>query len=118
MCVCGAADRTCSSLPRHEQILEYTGTWELLNSCLIRGAHASLNTEICLCRGYLQTCLLTSFFFSCKSYMPFPMAILNPYGKWVSEERGEEGVRLAEHPLPIYLFCCFGFVWLFFKSLS
>lgn len=39
------------------------------------------------------------------------MAVLNPYGKWVSEDMGEEGVRLAEHPLPIYLF-------FFFKLLS
>lgn len=39
--------------------------------------------------------------------MLFPMAVLNPYGKRVSKERGEEGVRLAEHPLPIYLFFFF-----------
>lgn len=63
--VCRAADRTCSSLPWREQIVEFRGTWEPLDSCLIGGAYASLNIEICLCRGYLPICLLTSlgFFF-------------------------------------------------------
>lgn len=42
--------------------------------------------------------------------MPFPMAVLNPYGKRVSKERGEEGVRLAEHPLRIYLLFVFFFL--------
>lgn len=42
VCVCvrvrRAADRSCSSLPQCEQIVEFRETWELLNSCLIRGA--------------------------------------------------------------------------------
>ena len=47
--VCRAMDRTCSSLPQREQIVKFRGIWELLNSCLIRGAYASLDIEVCLC---------------------------------------------------------------------
>lgn len=58
----------------------------------------------------MPICLLTSFFFlPCKSYTPFPMAVFNPYGKWVYKERGEEGVRLAEHLLPQFI-CSFFFL--------
>lgn len=91
VCVCGAADRTCSSLPRREQIVEFTGTWELLSSCLIRGAYASLNTEIASAEDICKLACLQASFFSLQVIHAISYGHIESV--WKMGIRREEGGR-------------------------